>query len=94
MDIYSVRLRQQASDDLEKIPRRLVKKFYTWVELIENNGVREARKTKSYHDEPLQGKRFGQRSIRLNRSYRAFYIEKKDGMIECLEVLEVNKHVY
>ena len=42
-------------------------------------GLRETRKIKGYHDEPLQGDRKGQRSIRLNKAYRAFYIVKEDG---------------
>jgi hypothetical protein len=31
------------------------------------------RKVPGFHDEPLSGKRFGQRSLRLSKSYRAFY---------------------
>ena len=93
-NIYSVRVTKKALENLEKVPRRIVKKFDRWFEMVENQGIREARKIKSYHDEPLQGDRFGQRSIRLNRAYRAFYIEKRDGIIELIEVLEVNKHDY
>lgn len=46
-----------------------------------------------YHDEPLKGARVGQRSIRLNRAYRAIYVIKNDG-IEFGSVEEVNKHDY
>lgn len=53
----------------------------------------ETRKIKGYHDEALQGDRWGQRSIRLNRSYRAIYTEEK-GVIHLIIILEVNKHEY
>jgi len=51
------------------------------------------KKVSGYYDEPLKGKRKGQRSIRLNKAYRAFYVINKNGMIE-FEVIEVNKHEY
>jgi proteic killer suppression protein len=54
----------------------------------------ESRKIKSYHDEPLKGTRKGQRSIRLNKAYRAIYIEKNNGTLEFIEVQEVSKHDY
>jgi len=32
--------------------------------------------------------------MRLNRAYRAIYIELETGALELIEVLEVNKHDY
>lgn len=58
------------------------------------DGLRQVQKTPGYHDEPLKGKRFGQSSIRLNKSYRAIYIVKKGKQIEFIEIKEVNKHEY
>jgi proteic killer suppression protein len=78
--------------DLKKIPENIRKKFIFWVFQVESLGVREVRKYKGYHDEPLKGDRRGQRSIRLNKSYRAIYREV-DGEVEIL-MLEVNKHDY
>ena len=48
------------------------------------------------HDELLTGERKGQRSIRLSKAYRAFYIEYDilEGNINIIEVTEVNKHEY
>jgi len=46
------------------------------------------------HDEPLKEDRQGQRSIRLNRAYRAIYVERDEGEVELVEVIEVNKHEY
>ena len=59
-----------------------------------HHGLNETRKIPGYHDEPLKGKRAGQRSIRLNRAYRAIYTVEKDGTIKFVEILEVNKHEY
>jgi proteic killer suppression protein len=64
------------------------------VALVEESGIREVRRSKGLHDEPLKGKRLGQRSVRLNRAYRAIYRESKTGDLEIVEVLEVNKHEY
>lgn len=62
--------------------------------VVERVGLAEVRKLSGYHDEPLKGTRKGQRSIRLNRAYRAIYIEHKDGKIQIVEVIEVSKHEY
>jgi plasmid maintenance system killer protein len=44
--------------------------------------------------ESLKGKRAGQRSIRLSQAYRAIYKILKDGKIQFIEIIEVNKHDY
>jgi proteic killer suppression protein len=64
------------------------------VALVEESGIHETRKYKGFHDEPLKGNREGQRSVRLNRTYRAIYVEHKSGEVELIEVIEVNKHDY
>lgn len=79
---------------LDRIPEVIVRKFRIWVALVEESGIREVRKLKGFHDEPLKGKRQGQRSVRLNRAYRAIYVEHNSGELELIEVLEVNKHEY
>ena len=68
-------------------------KYIAWIKLIEKKGLMETRKIKSFHDEPLVGDRKGQRSIKLNDQWRAFYIIKNDK-IEFIEVFEVNPHDY
>jgi proteic killer suppression protein len=85
---------QSLDKQLDKIPEIIVRKFRLWVALVEESGIREVRKSKGLHDEPLKGKRLGQRSVRLNRAYRAIYRESKTGDLEIVEVLEVNKHEY
>ncbi len=94
VDIFIVKLTKKAEAGLRKLPAHVIDKLYLWVDLIETEGLREARKISAFHDEPLKGKRRGQRSIRLNKAYRAFYIEKAAGGIELVEVIEVNKHEY
>ena len=79
---------------LKKLPWFIVEKFRAWVVAVETDGIRKTRLLKGLHDEPLAGNRKGQRSVRLSKSYRAFYIEKKDGSLELIEVIEVNKHGY
>lgn len=86
--------RKSLYKQLDKLPDFIVEKFQTWVDVVELMGIHKVRMNPGYHDEPLGGKRAGQRSIRLNRAYRAIYIERRDGSVEFLEVIEVNKHEY
>lgn len=79
---------------LGRIPEVIVRKFRMWVALVEESGIREVRRCKGFHDEPLKGIRRGQRSVRLNNAYRAIYVERETGEVELIEVLEVNKHEY
>jgi proteic killer suppression protein len=92
--IQRVELAASARKDLRKVPLPIVMKFRAWVDDVEHNGLDEARLRPGYHDEPLRGKRAGQRSVRLNRSWRAIYELKADGTVELVEVQEVNKHDY
>ncbi len=94
MEIYSVILTVKAERDLRNIPQHVVKKLIGWVDYVAHKGLREARKIPGYHDEPLKGKRAGQRSIRLTKAYRAIYEIGMDGTLEIVKVVEVNKHDY
>ncbi len=92
-DIYNVRMAESALRDLRKVPLYIATKLQAWVEDVGERGLEEVKKVKGYHDEPLKGKRKGQRSIRLNIAYRAIYIIRAD-VISFIEVQEVNKHDY
>ncbi len=78
---------------LHKVPLPIKKKLFTWVAAVEERGLNEVRKIPGYHDEPLKGNRQGQRSIRLNKQWRAIYrvINKK---IEFVLIEEVTPHDY
>jgi proteic killer suppression protein len=65
-----------------------------WVELVESQGLEEARRIPGFHDEPLGGSRNRQRSIRLSRFYRAIYEIETDEAGELAGVKEVTKHEY
>ncbi len=94
MDIFEAILSDRAKAELLQIPTHIVFKLQAWINGLKINGLREMRKVLSFHDEPLKGKLKGQRSIRLNKAYRAFYIIKQNAGIEFIEVAEVNKHEY
>lgn len=93
-DIFDVKLSTKANKDLKKVPLPIAIKLQAWVEAVGHRGLSEVRKISSYHDEPLKGKRKGQRSIRLNIAYRAIYVINKEGVINFIEIQEVNKHDY
>ena len=79
---------------VDRLPHYIQRKFFTWVEAVNLIGIRKVRMRPGFHDEPLQFDRFGQRSVRLNRSYRVFYVERRGGETELIVVIEVNKHEY
>jgi proteic killer suppression protein len=91
---YKVSWNKGVDKALAKVPSFIRDKFIAWAMVVERVGLTEVRKLSGYHDEPLKGTRKGQRSIRLNRAYRAIYIEHEDGKIHIVEVIEVSKHEY
>jgi len=93
-DFRKVTISALATKQLQKIPLCIKNKLYDWIERVKFLGIYEVRKTKSYHDEPLKGERAGQRSIRLNKAYRAIYIIQEDSTIKFIIIKEVNKHDY
>lgn len=93
-DIFNVKLSRSALKDLKKVPLPIAIKLQAWIDDVGHRGLSEVKKIPGYHDESLKGKRIGQRSIRLNRSYRAIYIIAQDKTIHFVEILEVNKHEY
>ena len=88
-------LSRNVAKDLHKLPQHVIDKLLDWVAGVEGYGLEEIRKLPGYHDEPLKGRRAGQRSIRLSRAYRAIYrIEEDEVHIEFVLVIDVNKHKY
>ena len=77
-----------------EIPERVISKLLFWKESVESLGIREARRQKGLHDEPLKGTRAGQRSIRLTGSWRAIYIESENETYLLIAVQEVTHHDY
>ncbi len=92
--IRTVHLSKHAKSDLLRVPEYIAQKLKLWIFLVETTGLDSVRKSKGYHDEPLRGSRQGQRSIRLNRAYRAIYVIRSDGSIDFVSIEEVNKHDY
>lgn len=89
-----IEISKQALKDLKRAPQYIQEKFRAWIFAVDKAGLTETRKRSGWHDEPLHGDRKGQRSIRLNRQWRAVYVIKDDGKIELIEVIEVHPHEY
>ena len=68
-----VEISERAQKDLVKIPHHIELKLQQFIASVEKSGYEYTIKSRGYDDKPLIGKRKGQRSIRLNRSYRAIY---------------------
>ncbi|HLX53858.1 MAG TPA: type II toxin-antitoxin system mRNA interferase toxin, RelE/StbE family [Aquella sp.] len=93
-NIFTVVISKQAERDIQKVPLYMQLKLQRWIDSITYDGLIVTSKIPAYHDEQLKGKRLGQRSIRLNKSYRAIYTILADDTIEFIEILEINKHEY
>ena len=91
--ISQIVITKSASKELKGLPFFIVDKFETWVKAVQEIGIEETRKIAGYRDEPLKGKRAGQRSIRLNKSYRAIYVIGRNT-VYFVKVIEVNNHEY
>lgn len=91
--ITEIQITKQALKDLKRTPLYLQEKFRAWLVAV-IVGLEETRKRSGWHDEALVGDRKGQRSIRLNKQWRAIYIIKSNGQIEFIEVKEVTPHEY
>jgi len=92
--IRSVRLSRRAERDLERVPGRVARKLYVWVDAVEDEGLEIVRRIPGFHDEPLQGLWHGYRSIRLSREYRAIYRITSNEGLELVYVEKVTKHEY
>jgi proteic killer suppression protein len=90
--LTSILRTRQFEKDLEKVPEFIRVRAISWIEFVELIGILELRKRPGYHDEPLKGVRTGQRSVRMNLSYRLIYQERnRQGEIL---LLEITKHDY
>lgn len=91
---YKIELTRGAQKDLVKVPIYIKEKLLIWVDSVERMGIDKMRVIPGYNDESLKGSRKGQRSIRLNKAYRAIYTENEESEIVIISILEVNKHEY
>jgi proteic killer suppression protein len=92
--ITEVKISRGALKELRRAPQYIQEKFRAWLVAVHNVGLMRVRVRPGWHDEPLQGNRKGQRSIRLNRQWRAIYVISKNGEIEFVEIIEVLPHDY
>lgn len=88
-----VELSNDARKAISKAPQHIVTKLLSWIDLVEIEGLEEARKRPGFHDEPLKGKLSSKRSIRLSRQWRGIYSVRRNG-IEFVLVEQVTPHEY
>ena len=92
--LHRVVIASLAKKQVRTLPAHIKGKLFAWIDDVETKGLEQVRKIPGFHDEPLRGKRKGQRSIRLSRSYRAIYRITEEGDVDFVRVEEVNKHEY
>lgn len=92
--IRKTQISKPALKSLRRAPEYIQQKFRAWLVTVSKIGLEETKKSPGWHDEPLKGDRRGQRSIRLNKQWRAIYIIKDQNQIEFVEIIEVTPHDY
>ena len=92
--VYVVVISKTVLKQLGKLPPNISRKLNLWIQLVADIGLEEARMISGLHDEPLQGKRFGQRSVRLNKAYRVIYTVRRVENEKYVQVEEIHKHAY
>ena len=75
-----------AKKQLKQVPEHIYRKYLYWTDLVKTIGLLEVRTYKGFHDEPLKGKRKGQRSVRLSKGYRIFYIETTPNNLSLIHI--------
>ncbi len=88
-----VKMTKGSEKDFKGLPKEIKDSFQVWVKNISEIGVAETGKIKGYNHEHLKGKRKGQRSARLNKSYRVIFTVK-NGEVQIVTVEEINNHKY
>lgn len=70
-----VEVTKAAEKDLRKAPVEIQERVGVWLKSVLTIGLEGIRQQggSGLHDEPLKGKRLGQRSVRLNRAWRLIY---------------------
>ncbi len=92
--ISRVEIAEHARRQLRHVPQYVVDKLLAWIESVEVEGLEMTRRVPGFHDEPLKGRRKGQRSIRLSRKWRAIYETHAKGGAQLVSVEEVIPHAY
>jgi toxin HigB-1 len=94
MPLTTAEISPLATKQLRKFHKWILNRLLEWIDEVEELGINKTRESSGYHDEPLKGIRQGQRSIRLNRSYRAIYVQARNGELTILTIQEVHNHEY
>lgn len=85
---------KRVGKSLNKIPKQILLLLDLWVEAIETDGHESMRAMNGYRDHALLGKRKGQRSSSLNRSWRVIYEYSEETNQIIIYVIEVTNHDY
>ena len=89
----NITMSKKALKQLSVMPPMIGRKLAFWIDEVSHKGLKSIREVPGFNDEALKGVRKGQRSIRLNKAYRAIYVITK-GKPTIVEIIEVSKHKY
>ena len=82
--------------DIPKLPKPIKRKFFLWVEAIEDEriGWCEIVRQRLYKDHKLKGKRSHQWAANLSVAYRVIYEVHQSNKINIINVERISKHDY
>lgn len=86
---HQVFLSEDAAEQLPALPLPIIEKVQLWTDIVENMGLKKARRIKPFHDRSLKGRSSGLRTVDLSEDYYAVYSENQARLeIEALEKVE------
>ena len=91
-DIWTVSEVKWVTKSFAKLPRDILLKYKSWVEVITIGGPSNLRNYPSFRDERLKGSLKMCRASRLNRKYRVLYLEEEEQ--KEIIVLKITAHEY
>lgn len=92
--MIKIEIDKKLTKAMKRVPKEILKKLAIWIKDVKSLGIEEVRKIPGWHDEPLEGKKKERRSIRLNKKWRAEYVEETDAEGKTILILEVHPHDY
>lgn len=86
---HQVYLAEELASELSSLPSPVLEKVQLWTDIVENMGLKKARRIKEFHDRSLGKHRSGYRTIELGQGYQALYSDMHTARLELSEVYKL-----
>jgi len=88
--MWEVYEHRRAAKRLDRLPKKVLKRYEKWKDIVGISGPDGLGLIKGFHDEALHGEWKGHRSSRLGEQYRVIYMVGEQKVL----VMDVTAHDY